>query len=153
MESWERIETLINHFNLNKNSFSKEIGINNNVTIGRILNEHRKASNSTIEKICTRFPNINKDWLTTGQGEMIREYEPQKSSKNQNIMQESDASLYDTSKSTAPSTEEVMKVIEMILLNEEELLKYKLYANWKEELLLKERNRTLLEVKNKIESK
>lgn len=70
-EPWERIEEVMKYYRLNKNSFSDEIGMSNNVTIGRILNEKRKPIRSTLEKIVARFPQINMDWLLTGEGEML----------------------------------------------------------------------------------
>lgn len=47
MEGWERIKLIIEKEGLNKNSFSAAIGLNNNVTITRIINEHRSPSIST----------------------------------------------------------------------------------------------------------
>ena len=73
MEHWERIRKLIDHFGMNVNNFSDEIGISNNVTIGTIINQHRKPTKKTLEKIIKRFPIINYDWLLTGQGKMLKE--------------------------------------------------------------------------------
>lgn len=73
MESWERIEFIIEKEGLNKNSFSKAIGISNNVTITRIINEHRAPSRSTCEKIVSAFPLYNLEWLLTGEGEMLKQ--------------------------------------------------------------------------------
>jgi len=70
MESWERISYLIEHLGLNKNSFSKEVGFNNNGTIGRIINEKRNPSSDTIDRIIKRFPQISYDWLRIGIGEI-----------------------------------------------------------------------------------
>lgn len=73
MESWERIEYIIKKEGLNKNSFSKAIGISNNVTITRIINERRAPSRATCEKIISAFPLYNLDWLLTGEGEMLKD--------------------------------------------------------------------------------
>ncbi|MEA2041169.1 MAG: hypothetical protein U9N85_01270 [Bacteroidota bacterium] len=62
----------MNEFNYNKNSFSKAIGINNNVTIGRIVNEDRNPSYEIIEKILLTFGSIDANWLITGKGEMLK---------------------------------------------------------------------------------
>lgn len=72
MEAWERIETVIEHLGLNKNSFSREIGLSNNVTIGRIIKQKRNPSYGTLRKITNRFPEISYEWLLTGKGEMIK---------------------------------------------------------------------------------
>lgn len=71
MEGWERIKLIIEKEGLNKNSFSAAIGLNNNVTITRIINEHRSPSRSTCEKIVSAFPKYKLEWLLYGEGEML----------------------------------------------------------------------------------
>ena len=66
MEAWERIEFIIEREGMNKNSFSNAIGISNNVTITRIINEHRTPSRATCEKIVSAFPSYNLQWVLTG---------------------------------------------------------------------------------------
>lgn len=70
-EKGKRIGKVMAHFGLNKNSFSKEIGMSSNVTIGRILNEDRNPHPATLQKIVDRFPQINYDWLLNGIGDML----------------------------------------------------------------------------------
>lgn len=60
------------NFGMNKNQFSKALGLTNNVTIGRIINEGRTPSFDILEKIIQTFSSINANWLITGKGEMIR---------------------------------------------------------------------------------
>lgn len=57
----------------NKNSFSTAIGMGNNVTITRIINEQRKPSASTCAKIAQRFPQYNPEWILNGTGGMYRD--------------------------------------------------------------------------------
>ena len=71
MEAWKRVEFIIEKEGLNKNSFSKAIGISNNVTITRIINEHRTPSRATCEKIVSAFPAYNLEWLLTGEGNVL----------------------------------------------------------------------------------
>lgn len=71
MEAWERIQKIMDEEGLNKNSFSKAIGISNNVTITRIINEKRSPSRSTCEKIVSAFPKYNLTWILTGEGNML----------------------------------------------------------------------------------
>ncbi len=78
-----RIELIISHFGHTKNSFSKAIGLSNNVTIGRIVNENNKPSYEVIEKIVQTFGSINAKWLLIGEGEMI--------SANENLKQAKDS--------------------------------------------------------------
>src|SRR5665647_265543 len=71
----ERLEILIRELGLNPNSFSRQLGYpNNNVTIGRIINDKEKApSYETLQKILSSFPQINPSWLLTGETPMFRD--------------------------------------------------------------------------------
>ncbi|MEM9649860.1 MAG: helix-turn-helix transcriptional regulator [Bacteroidota bacterium] len=69
----ERIKQFIRFKNLNPNSFSKKLGLTNNVTISRLVNENRSPSFSTLYKIKESFPEVNLDWLITGKGLMLVE--------------------------------------------------------------------------------
>ena len=71
MERRERIHTIITSKGLNKNSFSAAIGMDNNVTIGRIINEKRNPSAATCKKIIDSFPQYNPDWILEGTGDML----------------------------------------------------------------------------------
>ena len=67
----QRIEKLIKVLGHNKNSFSKAIGLGNNVTIGRIINENRDPSFEVLQKIMHTFgEQISAKWLLTGEGRM-----------------------------------------------------------------------------------
>jgi transcriptional regulator with XRE-family HTH domain len=68
----ERIALLIKELGLNKNSFSKEIGLRNNSTITNIINNpERSPSYDVIFRIVTRWDQLNIRWLIAGQGEMF----------------------------------------------------------------------------------
>ena len=56
MEGWERIKFIMEKEGYNKNSFSYAIGMTNNVTITRLINEKRKPSPNTCAKIAQRLP-------------------------------------------------------------------------------------------------
>ena len=71
MNIYDRVEYIISLNELNKNSFSKALGFTNNVTIGRLINEKRKPSLDTLERIIKVF-NINANWLVLGEGELHR---------------------------------------------------------------------------------
>ncbi len=66
-----RISVLIKELGYNFNSFSKVIGLTNNTTIGRIVNEQRNPSYEVLRKIMDTFENVNAYWLLTGKGEMF----------------------------------------------------------------------------------
>tara|TARA_R100001460_G_scaffold68326_1_gene108857 strand:+ start:408 stop:821 length:414 start_codon:yes stop_codon:yes gene_type:complete len=67
----ERLSLLINTLSLNVNSFANECGYSSSTTIWRIINDNKKPSKPTLDKICARFKNVNKEWLLTGQGSMF----------------------------------------------------------------------------------
>ncbi len=68
-----RILQVIDYLGLNRNSFSKKIGIDNNVTIGNIVGgRQNKPSYDVLEKILQTFDSINSEWLITGKGEMLK---------------------------------------------------------------------------------
>ena len=67
----ERLSELINSLSLNINSFSNECGYPSSATIWRIIEQKKKPSNPTINKICNRFTQVNREWLLTGYGEMF----------------------------------------------------------------------------------
>lgn len=71
----QRIDTLIKSLNLNINSFSKECGYPSSATIWRLINEGAKPSTPTLNKICNRFPQVNREWLMTGYGSMFTKQE------------------------------------------------------------------------------
>lgn len=73
MEVSERISLIIEHYNENKSTFSKRIGLTNTVTIGRLINEKRNPSFDLLYRISKTFPEINTRWLLTGEGVMIQQ--------------------------------------------------------------------------------
>jgi hypothetical protein len=67
----ERLKVFINFLDLNANSFSQSIGNNSNVVISKILRGASQPSFSTLEKIKESYPDINIDWLLSGEGKMM----------------------------------------------------------------------------------
>lgn len=53
--------------------FAKEVGIGV-VQLSEIVSGKRKVSEYYVNKILTRFPEINQDWLLNGNGEMLKSY-------------------------------------------------------------------------------
>lgn len=72
MKGWERIKYIMETERLNKNSLSFAIGLSNNVTIGRIINEKREPSIQTFKKIINAFPKYNPNWILTGEGDILK---------------------------------------------------------------------------------
>ena len=67
----ERLESLIGKLNLNTRSFAIELGYSRADSIYAIFKRNSKISNTLLNKISNRFPQVNKDWLLTGHGTMF----------------------------------------------------------------------------------
>lgn len=50
--------------------FEMEIGVKES-TISQAINRNSTVSRNIADKITTRFPQVNRDWLLTGQGDMF----------------------------------------------------------------------------------
>ena len=87
-----RIQNLIDHYELNVSSFSKSIGLTGNVTIYKIVKGESAPSFATLLKIKESYPEVNIDWILTGEGNMLIDnkkdiswYEDQLASAQQEI--------------------------------------------------------------------
>ena len=67
----DRVQQIIDHYNLNKSSFSKAIGLSGSMTISNIVGKRQsKPGYEVLQKIAKRFP-INLAWLILGEGPML----------------------------------------------------------------------------------
>lgn len=72
----ERIWAIINHYRLNRNSFSVKLELSNNSGIVRILNDpdpSRGVSFELLQKIAQHFPEVSLRWFVLGEGEMLKD--------------------------------------------------------------------------------
>ena len=67
MEAWERVLYIMQQENLNKNSMSVRIGLNQNVTIGSVVNEKKNPRQVTLKRIADAFPRYNRNWIMEGE--------------------------------------------------------------------------------------
>ena len=65
----DRIQKIIENYNLTSNSFAHEIEVNRS-TISHILAGRNKPSIEVVQKILKRFNSISSDWLLLGNGNM-----------------------------------------------------------------------------------
>ena len=68
----DRILQFIDYKGISKNKFYIETGISNG-----ILDKKSGLSMDTIEKFYSTYPELNPEWLLTGQGEMLKEPTPE----------------------------------------------------------------------------
>lgn len=73
MEAKEILENLLQYSGLNKQQFAKAIGVKTKQSIYDIANGKTKSiSDSMASKILSYLPSVDKTWLITGEGEMLR---------------------------------------------------------------------------------
>lgn len=142
----ERIEQIMNCYSLNKNTFSKEIGFKNNVTIGRIINDKREPSLKTLQMIINRFSNLSSEWLLTGRGEMLKERECKKvheiKNSNPTIVSEPDITGRNI-ESVKQEYEEKIRLLKERLSDKEDIIASKDQMLSMKDQLLKSKEETL----------
>lgn len=68
----DRIKLIIDHLGMNINSYSKHIGLSNDVTIRNIVAGRKsKPSFDVLMKIILSIDRVNIEWLLLGNGEML----------------------------------------------------------------------------------
>lgn len=71
MRKIDRLDIYMKFKGLNDNRVTKDIELSIG-TIGKSRQEGRDLSNKVIDSICERYSDINKVWLLTGEGEMLK---------------------------------------------------------------------------------
>lgn len=70
-QAWERIEAVVKRSGMTVNGFAKHIGLQRGENLYQIKRGNNGISVDVANRICERFPDINKLWLLTGDGEML----------------------------------------------------------------------------------
>lgn len=65
------INVFIKSIRLTANAFAKNIGIDQ-ANMSKMLRGKQKISDKTVDKICAAYPELSRNWLLTGEGEMLR---------------------------------------------------------------------------------
>lgn len=68
----ERVEKVMETYSLNKNQLSVKTGINYSAIHDWVTEGRLKLSAQNIERIIRAFPELNAEWLRTGEGEMVK---------------------------------------------------------------------------------
>lgn len=77
MEISERISSILSHYNLSVNEFVARTGIKTKQAVYDMLHGKTRSISSAMEnKILSCFPEINRAWLLTGDGEMMNTPSP-----------------------------------------------------------------------------
>lgn len=67
----QRIERVIRYLGMTMNAFSRSIGLNRSENLYQIKNGKHGISKELADQITTRYGDISKAWLLTGEGEML----------------------------------------------------------------------------------
>ena len=67
MKTKERLKLFVQTLKMGQNAFEAEVGIAN----GYLASKSQSVNSDAIEKIIAKYPELNLDWLFTGQGEMF----------------------------------------------------------------------------------
>jgi plasmid maintenance system antidote protein VapI len=70
MNDSQKIEELLHYFRIKTKEFAKKCGFESE-TISGIKRGKHKISLKIATKITEAFPEVNKTWLATGEGEML----------------------------------------------------------------------------------
>jgi hypothetical protein len=71
MNDKEKIEELLHHFRMKATEFADKCGFEYHI-VADIKREQHGISKKVFSKIVEAFPEVNKNWLATGEGEMIK---------------------------------------------------------------------------------
>ncbi len=70
-----RVADLINHLEMNPNSFADSIGVKGTVIYNIVKGRRSKPSFDLLQKILITYQTINANWLLSGQGSVLKEEE------------------------------------------------------------------------------
>lgn len=70
-EEWERLVVIIKQSSMSTNAFARHIGLPRGENLYQIKRGNNGISIDLADRICKKFPQINKLWLLTGEGKML----------------------------------------------------------------------------------
>lgn len=76
----DRLKLFIASKGLTNQRFESEAGLSN----GYVANMRKGVGNDALERISNKFPELNKSWLLTGEGNMLKEQSVSTNSENTN---------------------------------------------------------------------
>ena len=70
-EQWKRLDAVLGWAGMFPNCFARETGLPDSECIYRIKRGQSSISPDIANRIVQRFPELNKEWLLSGEGEML----------------------------------------------------------------------------------
>jgi hypothetical protein len=86
----ERISVYIKYKGMNNAQFEKACGLSN----GYVANMRKGIGTDKLNNVLTAFPDLNRDWLLYGEGEMIRLSLTQNASGSENFTQTGNVTVH-----------------------------------------------------------
>ena len=74
--NWQRIEMVIQQSKMTANAFARHIGLPRGESLYQIKKGNNGISLDVATRICQHYPKIDKLWLLTGDGQMLRDDAP-----------------------------------------------------------------------------
>lgn len=74
--NWQRIEMVIQQSKMTANAFARHIGLPRGENLYQIKKGNNGISLDVATRICQHYPEIDKLWLLTGDGQMLRDDAP-----------------------------------------------------------------------------
>ena len=113
MNSWSRLEKVIDWTGLSVNSFAKSIGLKRAENLYQIKKGNNSVSKDLSELIAIKYCNISKSWLLTGEGNMFTG--DSEKAKNESLLKKIPFYNYDISmlkleNGKVPHTEQYIEV-------------------------------------------
>lgn len=71
LDDWQRIEKIVRWTGLSVNSFALNIGLNRGENLYQIKKGNNGISKELAELIASKYPEISKGWIITGEGDML----------------------------------------------------------------------------------
>ena len=69
----DRINTIVDYFGITKNQLASKSGLASS-NMSKMMSGEQSISDKTLGKIVEAYPQINLNWLKTGEGEMLRDH-------------------------------------------------------------------------------
>jgi len=73
MENWQRLEKVIKWAGMSVNAFALHVGLKRSENLYQIKKGNHGISKELANIISTKYPQISKSWLLTGEGEMLKD--------------------------------------------------------------------------------
>ena len=158
MNDSQKIEELLHHFRMKAKEFAEKCGFDSE-TISGIKRGKHKISLKVATKILNAFPEVNKVWLTTGEGEMLNTINQSIIGGNSNSIIQQNVSGGNHNSLNLHNIDDLEKIIELkdqLLAEKDERLREKDERLREKDERLREKDERIQELKqiiNELKSK